>query len=164
MAGYITYGDGSFAAGTVYRDSLQIGDLTLHNSTVQSASHVSPDMVSDPVMSGILGLCRNHSSTAHPTQPTVFDALTDQLDKKLFGVDLRYQSPGQYNFGFINTSAFAGEESDIEWRDLVPADDFWTIYVEKVHVGGTNKWYKHAWRMVVDTGTTLIMDGGLTIG
>jgi len=109
-------------------------------------------------MSGVMGLCRNHSSTVHPSQPTVFGALQERLDRPLFGVDLRYQAEGSYDFGFINTSVFGGrEESDLEWRDLLPDDDFWTIHIEKVHVGGTNKWYKHAWPAVVDTGTTLLM-------
>jgi len=157
LVGYITYGDGTYAAGSVYRDSLEIGGLKIHNGTVQSASHVSADMISDPVMSGILGLCRNHSSTTHPSQPTVFEALAGQLDRKLFGVDLRYRAAGSYDFGFVNASAYGGAEADLEWRPLLPNDDFWTIHVEKIHVGGTNKWYKHAWPMVVDTGTTLLM-------
>ena len=92
-----------------------------------------------------------------PVQPTVFDALSEQLGDKVFGVDLGYHTDGQYNFGFINTTVYGGTEADLEWRDVLPNDGFWSIHVEKIHVGGSNNWYKHAWPMVVDTGTTLLM-------
>lgn len=95
----ISYGDGSFAAGTVYNDIVQLGNVVLPNATIESAGTVSSSLTSDRSMSGLLGLAINHPSTAWPKQPTILQQLGDQLDNNLFSVDLKYQAEGTYDFG-----------------------------------------------------------------
>ncbi|CAK7203053.1 hypothetical protein SEUCBS139899_005782 [Sporothrix eucalyptigena] len=150
----ITYGDGSYAGGGIYRDTVQIGNVTLHNATVESATAVSRSLTTDPVMSGILGLALNHSSTTYPQQPTLLDSLRPTLEKNLFAADLKYQNAGQYHFGYVNESAYTG---NITWRDVLPQSGFWEFYLQKIHVQGDNVWRMHNWPMVADTGTTLLL-------
>ncbi|KIH95159.1 aspartic proteinase [Sporothrix brasiliensis 5110] len=150
----ITYGDGSYAGGGIYRDSVRIGNVTLHNATVESATAVSRSLTTDPVMSGILGLALNHSSTTYPQQPTLLDALRPVLEENLFAADLKYQDVGQYHFGYINQSSYTG---DITWRTVLPHSGFWEFYIQSIHIGGDNVWRMHNWPVVADTGTTLLL-------
>ncbi len=140
--------------GGVYRDRVAIGGLTLTNATVESATEVSESIATDVSMSGIMGLAINHSSTAWPKQPTVLDSLRASLAKNLFSADLRYHSPGQYDFGFVNESAFTG---NLSWQKVLPDSDFWRFSLDGIHIGGTNVWLQHSWPMVADTGTTLML-------
>ncbi|CAK7233805.1 hypothetical protein SCUCBS95973_008720 [Sporothrix curviconia] len=150
----ITYGDGSYAGGGIYRDSVQIGNVTLHNATVESATAVSRSLTTDPVMSGILGLALNHSSTTFPQQPTLLDSLRPSLNQNLFAADLKYQNAGQYHFGYVNESAYTG---GITWQKVLPQSGFWEFYLQKIHIQGDNVWRMHNWPMVADTGTTLLL-------
>ncbi|CAK7272059.1 hypothetical protein SEPCBS57363_004939 [Sporothrix epigloea] len=150
----ITYGDGSYAGGGIYRDTVQIGNVTLYNATVESATAVSRSLTTDPVMSGILGLALNHSSTTYPQQPTLLDSLQATLNQSLFAADLKYQNAGQYHFGYINESAYSG---NITWQKVLPRSGFWEFFLQKIHIQGDDVWRMHNWLMVADTGTTLLL-------
>ncbi|CAK7275486.1 hypothetical protein SEPCBS119000_006715 [Sporothrix epigloea] len=150
----ITYGDGSYASGNIYRDTVQIGNVAIHNATVESATTVSLSLTTDPVMSGILGLALNHSSTTYPQQPTLLDSLRATLDQNLFAADLKYQNAGQYHFGYINESAYSG---NITWQRILPHSGFWEFYLQKIHIQGDDVWRMHNWLVVADTGTTLLL-------
>ncbi|EFX06615.1 aspartic proteinase [Grosmannia clavigera kw1407] len=151
----ITYGDGSYAGGAVYRDTVSLGNITLLNATVESATAVSRSLTTDAVMSGILGLSLNHSSTTYPHQPTLLQALAPPvLDRYVFAADLRYKAPGSYHFGYINESAYTGT---IAWNDVLQRSTFWEFYVQSVHFGGDKVWRLHNWPMVADTGTSLLL-------
>lgn len=151
----IAYGDGSYAEGAVYRDTVSLGNVTLLNATVESATAVSRSLTTDAVMSGILGLALNHSSTTFPHQPTLLQALAPpSMDSYVFAADLRYEAPGSYHFGYINESAYTGA---VEWIDVLQHSTFWEFYVQAIHFGGDNVWRLHNWPMVADTGTTLLL-------
>ncbi len=150
----ITYGDGSYAGGGIYRDTVQIGNVTMYNATVESATSVSRSLTKDAVMSGILGLALNHSSTTYPRQPTLLDTLSPRLDLDLFAADLKYQDVGAYHFGYVNETAYTG---DVTWRSVLPRSSFWEFYIQAIHIGGDNVWRMHNWPMVADTGTTLLL-------
>lgn len=110
----ISYGDGSFAAGTVYNDIVQLGNVVLPNATIESAGTVSSSLTSDRSMSGLLGLAINHPSTAWPKQPTILQQLGDQLDDNLFSVDLKYQAEGTYDFGVSLISMAPFERRNVD--------------------------------------------------
>ncbi len=44
-------GDGSYAFGQVWRDTLHIGNLTVANATIEDAQYVSPSIIWDQAMS-----------------------------------------------------------------------------------------------------------------
>jgi len=150
----IMYGDGSFATGNIYHDVVTLGGITVANASVQEALAVSASMMIDPAMSGIMGLSINHSSTCSPPQPTMLDHLSAVLDQKVFAVDLRAGAVGEYHFGYANASAYQG---DVSWRDLVPGSSFWQFSLDGVRVGSDKVRLRHGWRVVADTGTTLML-------
>lgn len=51
----ITYGDGSYASGDVYRDFVSVGGVSTYQQAVEAAAKVSYDFVVDGT-DGLLGL------------------------------------------------------------------------------------------------------------
>lgn len=147
-------GDGSFASGDVWKDNIQIGGLELDGVVVEIATSVSPSLVQDGAMSGLMGLSWNHSSTVVPPAPNLLDVLAPALDQNLFSVDLKYHDVGNYDFGMINSSRFTG---NISYQPLVKPSEFWQFYMQGVSVGGTDRWLIHDWLAVADSGTTLML-------
>ena len=150
----ITYGDGSYAGGGIYRDTVSIGNITLLNATVESATAVSRSLTTDPVMSGILGLALDHPSTTYPQQQTLLQSMAPLLDVNLFAADLKYQDVGAYHFGYVNDSSYTGA---MTWQPVLPRSGFWEIFLQSIHIGGDKVWRMHNWPMVADTGTTLLL-------
>ncbi|OAA57501.1 aspartic proteinase [Niveomyces insectorum RCEF 264] len=131
-----SYGDGSYAGGSVYRDTVRLGELVLPNVTVEAATYVSRSLAADVAMSGILGLAFHLNSTPVPHQPTLLDTLVPRLGPNtLFAVDLKHAAPGAYHFGYVNASSYTG---DITWRPLQPNATFWQFDLQAVHIGGDN--------------------------
>ncbi|CAP70976.1 uncharacterized protein PODANS_3_10290 [Podospora anserina S mat+] len=151
----ITYGDSSYAWGHVYHDSIDIGGIPLHNAVVQSAVDVSQSLSSDKDIDGIFGLAYDLHSQVRPKQPTVLSTLKSHLDKPVFTADLRYQSDeGAYTFGYIDHHRHIGE---INYTPLLPNSTFWEFNFTGLHVVGHNYWYISQWRVIADTGTTLML-------
>ncbi|KAK4197095.1 putative Endothiapepsin precursor [Triangularia verruculosa] len=151
----ITYGDSSHASGKAYHDSIDIAGIPLHKAVVQSAVSVSESLASDKDLDGIFGLAYNLESQVTPKQPTVLQTLKDRLDKPLFTADLRYQSDeGAYTFGYIDPDRHVGK---IMYTPLLPNSTFWEFNVTGLHVAGQNIWYLAQWRVIADTGTTMML-------
>ncbi|KAK4178804.1 aspartic peptidase domain-containing protein [Triangularia setosa] len=151
----ITYGDGSFAWGHAFHDSIDIAGIPLHNAVVQSAVEVSQSLAADKDIDGIFGLAYNLHSQVIPKQPTVLEALKSHLAEPLFTADLRYHSDeGAYTFGYIDSDRHIGE---IKYTPLLPNSTFWEFNFTGLHVVGHNYWYISQWRVIADTGTTLML-------
>ena len=77
----IHYGDGSAASGTVGKDVLQVGDITIHNQAVEIANRMSSSLVTQPASQGILGLAFGDINTVQPVQQkTPLDNMIAQDD------------------------------------------------------------------------------------
>lgn len=147
-------GDGTYASGDVWRDTLSIGDVEIKNMTIQTAKMASVAMVMDVNMSGLAGLCPNHPSTVIPSQPTLLEKLEPVLDEFVFAADLRYQDTGRFRFGHVPKSDYEGE---IHWARMNKTSMFWQFDINSVHVGGTNILLQSNWSFIADTGTTLML-------
>ncbi|KAK0665388.1 putative Endothiapepsin precursor [Cercophora samala] len=151
----ISYGDSSYAWGHVYHDSIDIAGIPVHNAVVQSAVDVSDSLSSDKYIDGIFGLAYNLHSQVRPKEPTVLETIKGHLDKPVFTADLRYRSDeGVYTFGYIDHDRHIGE---INYTPLLPNSTFWEFNFTGLHVVGHDYWYISQWRVIADTGTTLLL-------
>ena len=74
-------GDGSYASGSVWKDTVLLGNISIPDVIVESAVTVSRSMVTDQVLSGLLGLAYAQPSQVYPAAPTFLDLLTPLLDE-----------------------------------------------------------------------------------
>ncbi|KAL1837594.1 hypothetical protein VTJ49DRAFT_3612 [Mycothermus thermophilus] len=156
MKGYdwdITYGDGSSSSGSVYKDTVTIGGLTVKPQAVEVAEYVSKRFTQGTDIDGLVGLAFGNLNTVSPKpQKTFFENAKDDLDAPLFTVDLKQRAPGRYNFGYIDSNAYMG---DILY---VPVDDsgFWQFKAAGYRVG-KGAFKKTTYPGVADSGTTLLL-------
>ncbi|KAB5585606.1 aspartic peptidase domain-containing protein [Coniochaeta sp. 2T2.1] len=150
----ILYGDGSFASGSVWKDTVLLGNITIPDVIVESAITVSRSMVTDEVLSGLLGLAYAQPSQVYPDSPTFLDVLTPLLDAPVFTVDLHWHANGQYEFGRIDGSKYHGE---LLYTPLVADSKYWELKFTGFNVGPSVEWLESRWPAIVDTGTTLML-------
>lgn len=151
---FFPVGDQSYATGLVYTDDIQLGEITVRNATVESATTAAAAIVDDPTISGLLGLSFNHSSTVMPRMPTLLDQLTSEHDVNVFSADLKYHDKGKYVFGEIDHAAYNG---DISWQPILPGSNFWQIHMSIFQLGNSPQRLIYQWPVIVDTGTTLAL-------
>lgn len=129
MSGYsweISYGDGSSSSGDVYSDTVTIGNLTVTSQAVEAATTVSSEFTSDTEMSGLVGLAFSSINTVSPkAQNTFFDNAMANLDQPVFTADLKHDTDGSYNFGYIDSTAYTG---DIYYVNLYNATSSYSGY------------------------------------
>ncbi|KAJ4394781.1 hypothetical protein N0V93_004001 [Gnomoniopsis smithogilvyi] len=132
----ISYGDGSSSSGDVYTDTVTIGNLTFAKQAVEVATTVSSEFTEDTDISGLVGLAQSSINTVTPTaQNTWFDNIKSSLASPLFTADLKHDTKGSYNFGYIDAAAHTGT---IYYADLVTSGEFggfWTFVASGYTVG-----------------------------
>ncbi|KAJ4415384.1 hypothetical protein N0V82_007379 [Gnomoniopsis sp. IMI 355080] len=132
----ISYGDGSSSSGDVYTDTVTIGNLTYASQAVEVATTVSSEFTEDTSISGLVGLAQSSINTVTPTaQKTFFDNIKASLASPLFTADLKHNTKGSYNFGYIDAAAHTGT---VYYADLVTSGDFggfWTFVASGYTVG-----------------------------
>lgn len=132
----ISYGDGSSSSGTVYKDTVTIGNLTFAEQAVEVATKLSAEFTSDTSISGLVGLAQSSINTVTPTaQQTWFDNIKSSLASPLFTADLKHDTAGSYNFGYIDAAAHTGT---VYYADLITSGQFggfWTFAASGYTVG-----------------------------
>lgn len=157
LSGYswsISYGDGSSSSGDVYTDKVTVGGLSVTAQAVESAQTVSSSFTSEGNLDGLLGLAFSSINTVSPRQQTTFfDTAKSKLPSPLFTVDLKYNAPGKYNFGYIDQTAYTGT---IAYASVNPSQGFWEFNAKGYAVGSAAL-STTVIDGIADTGTTLLL-------
>ncbi|KAL1957387.1 hypothetical protein VTO42DRAFT_6067 [Malbranchea cinnamomea] len=154
----ITYGDGSFASGTVGVDTVDIGGATAEEQAIGLPEIVSQSIATDLESDGLVGLGFTKLNTMRPEQQkTFFDNIADKLEEPVFTAQLKAGEPGSYEFGRIDKTKYTGELVEVP---VNATGGFWEIQSSMYVVGengaiqtvscGVNS-------AIVDTGTTLML-------
>lgn len=149
----ISYGDGSGAAGNIYADVVKVGAVTVTSQAVECATSISSEFVSDTDSDGLLGLAFDSINTASPKQvQTFFGNAMASLASPLFTANLKAGEPGNYNFGYIDTSEYSGA---ITYVAVNTANGFWEFTGDGYAVGSA-AFVSSSSDAIADTGTTLL--------
>ena len=169
----ITYGDGSFASGNVYQDTVTIDNVTVGAQSVELAEQVSAQFQQDTDLDGVLGLAFSNintgkrrpslsiliglnSFTVKPhAQLTFLDTAIQKgrLPEQLFTVDLKKDAPGTYDFGYIDSSKFLGS---ITYTSVDSSNGFWNVSSTGFGIGNES-FQSIPFAGIVDTGTSLLV-------
>uniref|UniRef100_L2FR36 Secreted aspartic proteinase n=1 Tax=Colletotrichum fructicola (strain Nara gc5) TaxID=1213859 RepID=L2FR36_COLFN len=134
----ISYGDGSSSSGIA----------------VEAASKVSSSFSEESDLDGLLGLGFSSINTVSPTQQkTFFETAKSKLDAYLFTADLKHNTPGKYNFGYIDSSAYTGA---ITYVSIDNSDGWWQFTSSGYSVGSAS-FTSTSLNGIADTGTTLLL-------
>lgn len=99
-------------------------------------------------------MASSSANTVTPTkQLTFLDNIKDSLAEPLFTADLQKGTPGNYNFGYIDKSAYTG---DIAYTPINPNTPYWQVVLSGYQLGG-DEFNGENITGIVDTGTSLMM-------
>ena len=105
----VNYGDGSQTYGTVGTDTVEVGGISVQNQAIELPYAVSASFANDTNSNGILGLAFQSDNTIKPTpQPTFFESAIPSLQAPVFTANLKAGTAGNYQFGFIDNTAYSG--------------------------------------------------------
>jgi len=157
----ITYGDGSSASGSVYTDTISLGDaLSVPNQAVEAASKLSSAFLSSTGSDGLLGLAFPSINTVSPTQQAtpVANMISQSLiPQPLFTVKLdKGDSSGFYTFGYIDDTVLPSG-SAITYAKIDSSNGFWEFQSPELVVNGNSTARASGNTAIADTGTTLIL-------
>ena len=149
----ISYGDGSGAAGNVYADTVVVGGVTATSQAVEAATSISSEFQQDTDNDGLLGLAFSSINTVSPqSKTTFFDTVKSSLAQPLFTADLKKGAPGEFTFGYIDTSKYTGS---ISYTNVDTSNGFWEFSASGYSVGGAST-KSASIDAIADTGTTLL--------
>ncbi|RHZ70323.1 hypothetical protein CDV55_107602 [Aspergillus turcosus] len=156
LSGYswdITYGDGSSASGDVYLDYVSVGGVTVTSQAVEAAETISSEFQQDP-SDGLMGLAFSSINTVQPVQQSTFFAnVQSSLASPVFCADLKYEAPGVYDFGFIDSSKYTGS---ITYTPVDNSRGYWGFTASGYAIGSGST-VSTSISGIADTGTTLLL-------
>ncbi|KAJ5670410.1 aspergillopepsin A-like aspartic endopeptidase [Penicillium maclennaniae] len=153
----ISYGDNSWAKGTVCRDTVSIGGATITNQAIGLPSTVSASFVSDTNSNGLLGLGFSSMNTFKPgPQKTFFDNIAPNLEEPVFTSLLRSDGVGEYEFGKIDSSKYTGSLVNVS---VDSSNGYWQFESAFFGVGGGSlqTLTGSVTTAIADTGTSLML-------
>ncbi len=152
----ITYGDGSFASGTVGTETVNIGGATVTKQAVEIATDVAQSFTQDVNNEGLVGLAFSQLNTVQPVpQKTFLDNILPSLKEPVFTADLRKGARGTYEFGAVDTTKFNGS---LQTAKVDASEGFWLVKSTSFAVGdGPVQTADPKGVAIVDTGTTVML-------
>ena len=149
----ISYGDGSSASGNIFFDTVSVGATTVTKQAVEAAETISAQFQSDTANDGLLGLAFDSINTASPNRvATFFQNAIPTLASPLFTANLKKGEPGNYNFGYIDSSEYTGS---ITYTPVNTANGFWE-FTGSGYAVGSGAFNTLSIDAIADTGTTLL--------
>ena len=149
----ISYGDGSSASGNIFFDTVVVGGTTVTSQAVEAAETLSAQFQSDTANDGLLGLAFDTINTASPNKvATFFQNAIPGLDAPVFTANLKKGEPGNYNFGYIDSTEYSG---DITYVPVSTANGFWE-FAGNGYAVGSGAFVSSSIDAIADTGTTLL--------
>lgn len=156
----ITYGDNSQTSGGVGMDIVQIGEIAIHQA-LELPTNVSDSFAHDTNSSGILGLgfrSNNNiaTSSGKDPQPSFFEnAFTlGMLQQPVFTANLRHNTPGYYQFGVIDHTAYSGS---LQYQPIDNSQGMWQFASSYYAIGSGDKTViPNASPAIADTGSSLM--------
>ncbi|SGZ17484.1 BQ5605_C020g09124 [Microbotryum silenes-dioicae] len=148
----INYRSGS-TVGTIVRDSVQVGDLTIKQQLFALADQISPSINELPT-DGVLGFAFSSIATGQMT--TFFENLliTNAISQPLIAFSLNYATPtGELVIGGTDSSKF--QAASMQYHN-VTARGYWQIACEGIVIDGH---VVQGTKMdaAIDTGTALML-------
>lgn len=120
---------------------------------VEAAETVSAEFEDDAASDGLLGLAFDSINTASPKQvATFFENAIPTLAAPLFTANLKKGEPGNYNFGYIDSSEYTGS---ITYTAVNTANGFWE-FTGTGYAVGSGSFVSTSIDAIADTGTTLL--------
>jgi len=153
----IHYGDGSFALGDVWTDTVTIGDIAISKQAIELATKVSSSFLVDGGNDGLLGLGFGNINTVQPRPvQTPMENMLNQhlLAKPVFSCKLGRgeESEGYYSFGYIDPEA----EDALTYTPIDPSGGWWQVPSTSYAING-RKTRRPGNACILDTGTTLTL-------
>lgn len=106
----VSYGDNSEIYGTVGTDVVEMAGLTVLKQAIGLPTAVTSSFQSDTWSDGVLGLGFKDNNDILPNkQPTFFENIMGTLQAPLFTANLKKNTAGSYQFGYIDNTAYSGE-------------------------------------------------------
>ncbi|KAF8319642.1 acid protease [Clavulina sp. PMI_390] len=154
------FGDGSYASGPVYSDTITLGgNLTVLNQAFAAVKSLSNSYLSDDASDGLLGLAFPSINNIHPTpQATLVENMIDEgvISKPIFTAKLdKGDSEGFYTFGYVDESVTT---NPITYATIDSSNGFWEFASPTLTINGTvHQRASPKNTAIADTGTTLIL-------
>lgn len=141
----VNYGDGSQTYGGVGVDTVKVAGITVVGQAIELPSAVSSSFTKDVYAEGILGLAFQSGNTIKPkSQPNFFENAQSALQHAVFTANLKANTPGNYQFGVIDHTAYAGDT--INYTPVNSSGGRWEFATK----AGSS-------RAVADTGSSLML-------
>ncbi|KAK6336043.1 hypothetical protein TWF730_003415 [Orbilia blumenaviensis] len=155
----IAYASGN-VEGSIAKDSLTFGSITLDEMEFGLAHMVSDDFTNFPV-DGILGL--GFPSASILKVPTFLENLISRniISKHVFGAYMHRTADnmngGTITFGGIDGSRIDGGIQALKYYDVNVTTSLWSIQMSDVILDGQTANFKGGRSAIIDTGTALIL-------
>ncbi|KAJ6036661.1 aspergillopepsin A-like aspartic endopeptidase [Penicillium herquei] len=152
----VEYGDGSYVAGYLGKDTVSIGGVEVADQVFGLPVEVSSTFIEDTSSNGLVGLSFSSINSFNPgPQKTFFDNVAPDLDEPVFTSRLRSDGVGEYGFGTIDHSLYSGTLANVS---VDSSNGYWQFNSTTFKVGDGHSWnISDTTTSIADTGTTLLL-------
>ncbi|KAJ5894080.1 aspergillopepsin A-like aspartic endopeptidase [Penicillium taxi] len=160
----ISYGDSSYASGSLARDTVSVGGVVVKDQVFGLAKDIAGSFVVDTSSNGLVGLAFTSLNSFKPgPEKTFFDNIAPNLDEPVFTAKLLSDGAGEYEFGKIDSSKYTGSLVNVS---VDASDGFWQFEAAQYAVGSETTMHDitDTPNAIADTGTTLMLLSPSVVG